>query len=141
MPGATRDASAGGEPEGTLAEWPPVDRPHPNPSPEGEELSSANAARGEAALRVGGVTLALRPSFAALVAAEGEVGPLFAMVERAAEGRLSLSEMVALFWHCLRERPEGLTRDAFADAVAARGLAANMAPLKTLIGQILAGRA
>lgn len=91
-------------------------------------------------MRVGGTMLVLRPSFQALVAAEGEVGPLFAMVERVAEGRLSLSEMVALFWHCLAEVPEGLTRDRFADAVASRGLAANMPALKTLIGQILAGR-
>lgn len=99
-----------------------------------------NPARGEAELRVGGETLVLRPSFQALVAAEGEVGPLFACVERAADGRFSLSEMVALFWHCLAERPEGLTRAAFADAVASRGLAANMPALKVLIGQILAGR-
>lgn len=91
-------------------------------------------------MRVGGTMLVLRPSFQALVAAEGEVGPLFAMVERVAEGRLSLSEMVALFWHCLAEVPEGLSRERFADAVASRGLAANMPALKTLIGQILAGR-
>ncbi|MES2986895.1 MAG: gene transfer agent family protein [Pseudomonadota bacterium] len=99
-----------------------------------------NAARGEAELRVGGETLVLRPSFQALVAAEAEVGPLFALVERAAEGRLGLSEMVALFWHCLRERPEGLTREAFGEAVAMRGLAAATPALKVLIGQILAGR-
>ncbi|WP_077228671.1 gene transfer agent family protein [Sphingomonas hengshuiensis] len=101
---------------------------------------SANAARGEAELRIGGAVLVLRPSFQALVAAEGEVGPLFAMVERVAEGRLSLSEMVALFWHCVVELPDGMTRERFADAVASRGLAANMPALKMLIGQILAGR-
>ena len=99
-----------------------------------------NPARGEAELRIGGEMLVLRPSFQALVAAEQEVGPLFAMVERAADGRLSLSEMVALFWHCLSDRPEDLTRAAFADAVATRGLAANTPALKMLIGQILAGR-
>lgn len=99
-----------------------------------------NPARGEAALRVGGAQLVLRPSFAALVAAEGEVGPLFGLVERVAEGRLSLSEMVALFWHCLAERPEGITRERFSEIVAMRGLAANMPALKMLIGQILAGQ-
>jgi len=101
---------------------------------------TANPVRGEAELRVGGETLVLRPSFQALVAAEAEVGPLFACVERAAEGRLALSEMVALFWHCLRERPAGLTREAFGEAVAARGLAAATPALRVLIGQILAGR-
>ena len=99
-----------------------------------------NAVRGEAAVRVAGETLVLRPSFAALVTAEGELGPLFALVERAAEGRLGLGELVGLFWHCLRERPAGLTREAFGEAVAAQGLTAAMPALKVLLGQILAGR-
>ena len=100
----------------------------------------ANPHRGEAALRVGGEMLVLRPSFAALVAAEGELGPLFALVERAAEGRLALGETVGLFWHCLRERPAELTRDAFGEAVTAAGLAAAMPVLRVLMQQILAGR-
>ena len=100
----------------------------------------ANPVRGEASLRVAGEMLVLRPSFAALVAAEAELGPLFALVERAAEGRLALGEMVALFWHCLRDPPAGLTRDALGEAVAAQGLTAAMPALKTLLGQILAGR-
>ena len=101
---------------------------------------SANPARGEASLRMGGAALVLRPTFAALVAAEAEVGPLFALVERAADGRLALGEMVALFWHCLRDAPEGLTREAFAEGVAAGGLAAATPALKVLVSQILAGR-
>lgn len=101
---------------------------------------SANPVRGEAMLRVAGVELVLRPSFSALVAAEQELGPLFALVERAADGRLGIGEMVALFWHCLREMPEGLTREAFGEGVAAGGLAAATPALKTLLGQILAGR-
>ncbi|MEG3181981.1 gene transfer agent family protein [Sphingomonas sp. LT1P40] len=96
--------------------------------------------RGEASLRVGGVALVLRPSFAALVSAEEELGPLFALVERAADGRLGLGEMVGLFWHCLRDVPEGLTRQAFGEGVAAGGLAAATPALKVLLGQILAGR-
>jgi hypothetical protein len=99
-----------------------------------------NPVRGEAAIRVGGESLALRPSFAALVAAEGEIGPLFGLVERAAEGRLALGETVALFWHCLAERPEGLTRQAFSEGVARGGLAQATPALKVLIGQILAGQ-
>lgn len=100
----------------------------------------ANPARGEVAIRVGGEMLALRPSFAALVAAEGELGPLFALVERAAEGRLGIGEMVALFWHCLCDMPEGLTRDRLGEAVAAAGLAQATPALRVLIGQILQGR-
>ena len=53
----------------------------------------------------------LRPSFDALVRAEEELGPLFALVERAGEGQLRLTEIAGLFWHCLADRAE-LTREA-----------------------------
>ena len=43
----------------------------------------ANAERGEAVLVIEGIPRLLRPTFSALVAAEGELGPLFALVERA----------------------------------------------------------
>ena len=100
----------------------------------------ANALRGEAELRVGEARLVLRPSFAALVAAEGELGPLFALVERAADGRLALGEMVTLFWHCIAERPAALTREAVGEAVVAAGLAGATPALRLLLGQILQGR-
>lgn len=99
-----------------------------------------NPARGEAGLRVAGEAVTLRPSFTALVAAEGELGPLFALVERAAEGRLSLAETVGLFWHCVHERPYWLTREKLGEAVANAGLAAATPVLRVLLGQILAGR-
>ena len=99
----------------------------------------SNTLRGEASLRIGGVERTLRPTFTALVAAEEELGPLFALVERAGEGRLRLTEMVALFWHCLAER-EGLTREALGEEVAAQGLAACAKPLRALLGAILQGR-
>lgn len=99
-----------------------------------------NALRGEAELRVGGRVLVLRPSFAALVAAEGELGPLFALVERAADGRLALGEMACLFWHCIRDRDEALTREAVGEAVVAAGLTGVTPALRMLLGQILQGR-
>lgn len=97
-------------------------------------MSGANPARGEADV-AGHI---LRPTFAALVAAETEIGPLFALVERAAEGRLTLSEMVALFWYCRTQ--DDLRREVFADAVVRGGLAAATPALRTLLGQILQGR-
>ncbi len=96
--------------------------------------------RGEAELKVGDTAFVLRPSFAALVAAEGELGPLFGLVERAAEGRLGLGELAALFWHCLRERPDAPTREAVGEAVVAQGLAHVTPALRLLLGQILQGR-
>lgn len=103
-------------------------------------MRPANGARGEAALVLGGQTLVLRPSFGALVAAEAELGPLFALVERAAGGGLTLSEMAGLFWHCLAERPAGLTREDFGEALMMGGLAAATPALRLLLEQILAGR-
>ncbi len=101
---------------------------------------AANPLRGEAELRIGGAAHVLRPSFAALVAAESELGPLFALVERAADGRLALGELATLFWHCLKDRPPTLTREAVGEAVVAQGLAAATPALRVLLGQILQGR-
>ena len=99
----------------------------------------ANSARGEALLAIAGRDYLLRPSFTALVAAEDELGPLFALVERAGEGQLRLGEIAALFWHCLAERAD-LTREDVGDAVLALGLAQASKPLRTLLHQILQGR-
>ena len=98
----------------------------------------ANPFRGEATLVVDGSPRLLRPSFAALVAAEEELGPLFALVERAGAGQLRLGEMAALFWHCLASQ-DGLSRDALGEAVLTSGLAEASKPLRILLGQILQG--
>ena len=98
----------------------------------------ANPVRGEATLIVRGEDHVLRPTFAALVAAEDELGPLFALVERASAGQLRLGELAALFWHCLAN-PGALTRDGVGEAVAAQGLAAASVPLRALLVQILQG--
>jgi len=82
----------------------------------------ANPWRGEAALVVEGVE------------------PLFALVERASEGKLALGELVALFWHCLATR-EGLSREQLGEAVVAQGLSAVAPQLRMLLGQILQGEA
>ncbi len=102
-------------------------------------MSVANQARGEAALVIGGVVLRLRPSFAALVAAEAELGPLFALVERAAAGGLTLAEMAALLWHC-RDGAPAMTREAFSEGLVDGGLATATPALRVLLGQVLAGR-
>ena len=96
-----------------------------------------NPLRGEATFRIGGRACILRPTFAALVAAEEELGSLFALVERAGEGQLRLTELAALFWHCLSDGD--VTREQVGDAVAERGLAACARPLRTLLQQILQG--
>ncbi|HTH28728.1 MAG TPA: GTA-gp10 family protein [Sphingobium sp.] len=96
--------------------------------------AAANPLRGEVAFQ-GHV---LRPSFAALVAAEAELGPLLALVDRATEGRIALSEIATLFWHCLAER-DVLDRAAMGEAVVTAGLAAATPVLRAILHQILAG--
>lgn len=104
-------------------------------------MTEPNVLRGEAALFVRGERLTLRPTFSALVAAEEELGPLFALVERAAAGGLKLVEMVALFWHCRANWPDAVSREQVGEAVASQGLAAVTPALKTILGQILSGKA
>lgn len=101
---------------------------------------SANPYRGEASLEVGGEALLLRPSFNALIAAEEELGSLFELVERAAEGALKLSQIVALFDHLSRGRPPAISRERIGEAVVEKGLAGVTPTLKLVLGQILQGR-
>ncbi len=99
----------------------------------------ANPARGEAALLVNGTALVIRPSFAALVAAEAELGSLLALVERAADGRLTLAESATLLFHCIADRPDSITRDAVGEALIGQGLGASTPLLRVILSQIVAG--
>lgn len=87
-----------------------------------------------------GETLLIRPTFAALVAAEQELGPLFSLTERAAEGKTTLAEIATLTWHCLHEPPAAITRDLVGEAIVEGGLAAAMPMLRVILTQILQGR-
>jgi len=104
-----------------------------------DQAPAPNRFRGEASLPLVGSPRLLRPSFAALVAAEDELGPLFALVERAGAGQLRLAELTALFWYCLADR-SGLNREAVGEAVLAMGLAEASKPLRVLLAQILQGQ-
>lgn len=101
---------------------------------------SANPLRGEAELELAGMRLRLRPTFDRLVAAEAELGPLFALVDRAADGRLALGELAGLLWHCLDAPPAGLERGAFAEALVSAGLAHALPPARAVLAQVLKGQ-
>lgn len=98
----------------------------------------ANAARGEATIRIAGADSLVRPSFAALVAAEAETGSLVALAERAANGAIGLAEIEALIWHCLADR-ETLTREMIGAALVDSGLAGAMPAVRAILGQLLIG--
>ena len=108
-----------------------------HPLPRGE---SGNKYRGEAGLDVGGERLLLRPTFGALVAAAEELGSLFELVERAAEGVLKLQQSVALFDHLSRGRPPAISRERIGEAVVEKGLTGVTPTLKLVLTQILQGR-
>ena len=99
----------------------------------------ANPMRGEIGLRIAGTDHVLRPSFQALVAAETEFGSLFALVERAAGGGLSIAEMAGLIWHCLpaEARPD---RDCIGDELLAIGLIEATRPVRAIFNQVLKGQ-
>jgi hypothetical protein len=101
--------------------------------------SAPNPLRGECSLTVGGAAFVLRPSFEQLVLAEAELGSLFALVERAAQGALTIAEMTALLWHCLPAdgRPD---RAAVGQAVLAMGLVAATQPVRAVLAQVLQGQ-
>ncbi len=100
-------------------------------------MSTANPERGEVALTVGGQSIVLRPSFQALVAAEGELGSLFALIDRAAEGGLRLEETTALLHHVA---VEDVSRAALGQALVELGLARTAGLLRSVLTQVLQGR-
>lgn len=97
-------------------------------------MTTANPVRGEVELRLPGATLLLRPTFAALVAAEADVGSLFGLLERAGAGDIRLGEMGALLWHCLAER--GGERGAFEALLLAAGPSALLPAYRGLLAAI-----
>lgn len=101
-------------------------------------MAGANGLRGESTLAIAEATYVLRPSFENLVLAEAELGSLFALVERAAAGTLTLTDMTALLWHCLPSdtRPD---RIAVGQAVLAMGLVGATAPVRAVLAQVLQG--
>lgn len=60
----------------------------------------ANMLRGEVQLPLADQAIDLRPTFAALVAAEAEIGSLFQLLDRAAAGDIRFADFGTLFWHC-----------------------------------------
>lgn len=98
----------------------------------------SNPVRGEATIHIEGRAVLLRPTFDALVQAEEELGGLLALVERAGDGQLKLTEIATLFWHCATPR-DAVSREAIGNAVLGMGLAQATKPLRTLLSEILRG--
>ena len=100
---------------------------------------AANSLRGETQILVEGKAILLRPSFENLVAAEEELGSLFALVERASQGGITLSEVTGLLWHCseAQSRP---SRDEVGKAVLEMGLVEATKPIRAILAQVLQGR-
>lgn len=103
-------------------------------------MTCANPHRGEGSLEVGGETLVLRPSFSALVATEQELGPLFALVESASEGKLGIQQIATLFDHLSAGRPTAITRERIGEAIVEKGLAGISPTLRLVLEQILKGK-
>lgn len=98
-----------------------------------------NSLRGESKFEINGTAHLLRPSFENLVAAEEEVGSLFALVDRAAEGGLTLSEMCALIWHCI-EAEQKPKREAVGEAIIEAGMVESTIPIRVVLSQVLKGQ-
>ena len=90
-------------------------------------------------LMIAGKPVLLRPSLENLIAAEEEVGSLFALVERASQGTITIAEITAILWHCIDQvpRPE---RDVVGDALLESGLVEATKPVRAILAQVLQGQ-
>lgn len=96
----------------------------------------ANPVRGEVALRLPSSDRVLRPTFAALVAAEAEVGSLLALLDRAGAGDLRLGDVGPLFWHALVREDNEIERSAFEEELLELGLRGLLSPYRQLLSAI-----
>lgn len=99
---------------------------------------SANEARGEVSLKLRDAEYTVRPTFSALCAVEAEIGSIFRLVDRAAEGDLNLKDLTALLWHCV-DRAQVSDRTAFSEAVLAGGLMQAAPIARHILRQALEG--
>ncbi len=90
-------------------------------------------------LNLGAHSFSFRPSYAALVAAEADIGSLFALVEQASTGSLKLTDMIALLWHCRVDASATLTADMFGAACVEAGLSRITPVFRQVIEQALGG--
>ncbi|MFQ3594895.1 MAG: GTA-gp10 family protein [Sphingomonadaceae bacterium] len=96
--------------------------------------------RGEVMLEAGTLRLPLRPTFAALVAAEQEVGSLVLLMRRVADGDVRLADAGPLLWHCAVASGEvRVGRDAFEAKLAEAGVQALLPAYRGLLARIFAG--
>lgn len=101
-------------------------------------MTVANPVRGEVTLRLASREFMLRPTFDRLVAAEGELGSLFLLLDRAAAGDVRVGEVEALFWTCLDGAVPG--REEFRLLLAEAGLSLLLPPYRQLLAQLFGGR-
>lgn len=99
--------------------------------------NSANPHRGESALTLGGNIYRLRPSFAALVRVEEELGSLIALVERAGSGALGIKDIVVLLHACAVAGGHDISRDDFAAALLKEGITASVGPLRDILAAVM----
>jgi hypothetical protein len=90
-------------------------------------------------LNLGVQNFSFRPSYAALIAAEADIGSLFALVEHASAGMLKLTDMIALLWHCRVDAPATLGVDAFGAVCVEAGLSRITPVFRQVIEQALGG--
>ena len=99
--------------------------------------ATANRWRGEALLELAGQAHVLRPSFAALVAAEEQARDLALEAVR----QLGAHDAQVQVSMTKSHLPDAVDDTAFAEALVAAGLAQATKPLRGLLAQVLQGRA
>ena len=98
-----------------------------------------NTARGEVTLKLGDAHYTLVPSYANLVAAEASVGPLFAVIDQASSGKLSVQTLITVLWCCVEPKSATLFHDMFCEACVQAGLSTLTPAFRTLMKQALGG--
>lgn len=101
----------------------------------------ANALRGEQTCRLDGVVWTFRPSFAAILEIEEQLGGVVPLAQRFAGGDFSLREVAVILWATALDAPGAPRRslEAVGAAVLRTGLVEVTGVVRDLLTQILTG--
>jgi len=99
----------------------------------------ANSLKGEVEIRLGGERFVMRPSFAAIMAIEAELGGVVPLARRAAKGDFGLKDLTVIVQEGLVARGTRLDRNEVGAMILTEGLANVAGPVRDFLTAVLSG--
>jgi hypothetical protein len=105
-----------------------------------EGADRANSLKGEVEITFGAQRYVMRPSFAAIMAIEAELGGVVPLARRAAKGDFGLKDLTVIIREGLLAHGTRLEQSAVGAMILTEGLANVAGPVRDFLTAVLSGR-